>query len=65
MRVSSTASTGLESLLSSAAGFIIESIFTEGKAFATLSEVLAEAVAEVVFVVVSPCETLTDFKLTR
>ena len=56
VKVRGAASASPESLLSSTAGFIVESVFTKGKAFGTLSEVVAEAVA--VVLVVSPSETL-------
>ena len=57
MKVSGAASASPKSLPSSSASFIVESVFTKGKAFGTLSEVVAEAV--VVVLVVSPSETFS------
>ena len=57
VKVSGAASASPKSLLSTSTGFIVESVFTKGKAFGTLSEVVAEAV--VVVLVVSPSETFS------
>ena len=59
MKVSGAASASPKSLPSSSAGFIVDSVFTKGKAFGTLSEVVAEAV--VVVLVVSPSETFSRY----